>query len=247
MSEIVGTTSDEELARQTQAGSFEAFEELVRRFERRIFTFVTRTCGPPADAAEITQATFVKAFQSIRRFDCRYTFAAWLFTIARRKCIDDYRAARPPTNAPMPEQFDLEDPAELLAHKEDCKNLWDLIRLHLSAVQFQALWLRYAEEMDVPEIARVLGKTRIYTKVILFRARQTLATEFGERRFLTDLSLTDAPSAKAEQLGNSPAEAVAGRSSFSRAPTRPEENPGVQFRGRGPVPAFALVGSKRSL
>jgi len=49
-----------------------------------------------------------------------------------------------------------------------------LARRCLSAVQFQALWLRYAEDLELAEIARVLGKTRIHVKVLLFRARKTL-------------------------------------------------------------------------
>jgi DNA-directed RNA polymerase specialized sigma24 family protein len=43
--------------------------------------------------------------------------------------------------------------------------------------QFQALWLRYAEDMDIEHIARVLGKTQTHIKVLLFRARHKLATE----------------------------------------------------------------------
>ena len=43
--------------------------------------------------------------------------------------------------------------------------------------QFQALWLRYAEDMRVAQIARVLGKTQTHVKVLLFRARRKLAVE----------------------------------------------------------------------
>ena len=63
--------SDEELARQTQAGSLTAFEELVYRYEHRIYAFVIQCCHNEADASEVTQDTFVRAFQGIARFDAQ--------------------------------------------------------------------------------------------------------------------------------------------------------------------------------
>ena len=105
--------SDEELARETQAGSgsLAAFEDLVYRYQQRIYAFVTHCCRNSADAQEVTQDTFVRAFQAIAQFDPRRGFAPWLFTIARRKCIDHHRAAPPAMAAgPMPELLDPVDP-----------------------------------------------------------------------------------------------------------------------------------------
>jgi RNA polymerase sigma-70 factor, ECF subfamily len=167
--------SDEELARQTQAGSLTAFEELVYRYEGRIYAFVSRCCRNGTDAREVTQETFVRAFQAIGQFDPRRGFASWLFTIARRKAIDHHRAARHTVGEEaIDEQLDDEDPSELLARQEEQRNLWRLARAKLSEAQFQVLWLRYAEEMTVAEIARVVSKTQIHVKVILFRAREVL-------------------------------------------------------------------------
>jgi RNA polymerase sigma-70 factor, ECF subfamily len=167
--------SDEELARQTQAGSLTAFEEIVYRYERRIYAFVSNSCRSSADAREVTQDTFVKAFQAIDQFDPRFAFASWLFTIARRKCIDLHRAAPPVPEPDAPELAPQPDPAESLARAEDRQALWTLASRLLPEAQFQALWLRYAEDMTVAEIARVLRKTRTHVKVLLFRARQALA------------------------------------------------------------------------
>src|SRR5258708_2861462 len=105
--------TDEDLARRTQAGSLAAFEELVARYEHRVYAFVVQSLGHGVDAREVTQDTFVKAFQSIGQFDCRRAFAAWLFTIARRKAIDHHRAAAPLADGGVPEQIDPGDPAEL--------------------------------------------------------------------------------------------------------------------------------------
>lgn len=171
--------TDQELARQTQAGSLAAFEELVYRYEGRIYRFVVNMCGNGTDAREVTQDTFVRAFQAIEQFDPQRSFAPWLFTIARRKCLDLYRAARHPVDEQAPELVDEDDPAQLLARQEERQGLWGLARRNLPKPQFQALWLKYSEEMSVVEIAQVLGKTQAHVKVLLFRARRALGRELS--------------------------------------------------------------------
>ena len=104
MIEELPSVPDEELARRTQAGSLEAFEQLVYRYEGRVHAFVTQFCRNPTDVGEVTQDTFVRAFQRMEQFDSRRVFAAWLFTIARRQCIDRHRAAPPVAAAPMPDR-----------------------------------------------------------------------------------------------------------------------------------------------
>jgi RNA polymerase sigma-70 factor (ECF subfamily) len=174
--------SDEDLARQSQAGSLTAFEELVRRYENRIYAFVFQSCGHDTDAREVTQDTFVRAFEAIAQFDPNRPFAAWLFTIARRKGIDCFRARIPAGDQTAPEEIDSDDPAELLARRDEAQALWRRARGALPDGQFQSLWLRYAEDMDIADIARVLGKTQTHVKVLLFRARHTLAAELDTAR-----------------------------------------------------------------
>ena len=173
------SASDEALVRQSQAGSLAAFEELVYRYEHRIYAFVLQSCRNRADALEVTQDAFVKAFQAINQFDGEHAFAGWLFTIARRKCIDHHRAAPPVPAEEVPELPHGDDPARLLSEREERENLWRLARQHLPEIQFQALWLKYVEDMAIAEIARVLRKTQTHVKVLLFRARQTLAREIA--------------------------------------------------------------------
>jgi len=178
----IPSLSDEELARQAQAGSLEPFEELVSRYEGRVHAFVAQFCRNATDAREVTQDTFVKAFQSLEQFDARRVFAAWLFTIARRKCIDRHRAASRVTDEAIPELLDDADPSELIARREEGRNLWQFARRRLGENQFQALWLHYAEDFDVARIAQVMGKTRVHVKVLLFRARQILGRDLNPDR-----------------------------------------------------------------
>ncbi len=173
--------SDEALARQAQAGCASSFEALVERYEARIFRFAQNSCRNEADAQELTQDTFVSAWLNLRQFDPGRPFATWLFVIARRKCIDRSRARRRETAGELPEPAGVGDPSGALAQRETVLDIWDQARRVLPGLQFQALWLRYTEEMSVADIARVLRRTRVHVKVLLFRARHSLAAKLRER------------------------------------------------------------------
>jgi RNA polymerase sigma-70 factor (ECF subfamily) len=122
-----------------------------------------------------TQDTFVRAFQALGQFDVRQSFAPWIFTIARRKCIDHFRTRKPLTEERPPEETNTDDPAALLEKQEEAQSLWAVARQSLPPAQFQALWLYYVEEMSGAEIAAALGKTPTHIKVMLLRARRSLA------------------------------------------------------------------------
>lgn len=181
MSSTAGALSDEDLARGAQQGSLADFEELVRRYEVRLLRFLAQGCRNEADAADLTQDAFVAAFRNLASFDCSRCFATWLFTIARRKQIDYFRSkGRAEESTAEPERVDEDDPASQLARREDHQNLWVRARAVLSELQYQALWLRYAEEMPVDQVAQVLRRTQTHVKVILFRSRSILAAGLGD-------------------------------------------------------------------
>jgi RNA polymerase sigma-70 factor, ECF subfamily len=227
--------SDEDLARETQAGSLLAFEELVSRYERRIYGFVLQFCSNSTDAAEITQDTFVKAFRNIAQYNPRHAFPGWLFTIARHHCIDRYRAALPVSEAVPPEGADTADPAEVLASHEDKNSLWRLARRVLPSAQFQVIWLTYAESMRAREIARVMNRTTTHVKVMLFRARRTLRRALEESRpdFLA-IEPTGTPARSNAAAGRRPITLRA----MSRWPFPAEPAHGSVARKLGPIPGI---------
>jgi len=185
----------DELAREARAGSIAAFEELVSICENRVFSFVCMLSRSPEDAREITQDTFVRAFQALPQYDPGQPFAAWLFTIARRKFIDHCRRQPPGATHEIPDEAGPDTPVELLARREEAAELWRKARQVLPDLQFQAIWLRYAEDMEVAQISRVLGRTKTHVKVLLFRARLALAralrTERSHSRPLAPELITD--------------------------------------------------------
>lgn len=168
--------TDGELVRETRACSLSAFEELVYRYEQRIFRFVAQSGCCEADIREITQDTFVRAFQSLEQFHSERSFSAWLFAIARRRRVDQFRAAqrRPSTPLQDTEPCPAADPSEHMASREEAERIWELARQRLSPDQFEVLWLKYVEEMDIAGIAQAVQKTVPHVKILLFRARRIL-------------------------------------------------------------------------
>jgi RNA polymerase sigma-70 factor (ECF subfamily) len=96
--------ADEELLNNFLNGSEDAFTELMRRHEDRIFSLAMRMTGNRADALDATQETFIQAFRKAARFRGDSAFGTWLWRIGVNACNDILRKRK---RAPQPE----EDPA----------------------------------------------------------------------------------------------------------------------------------------
>jgi len=86
--------SDLALVRALQAGDDRAFDELLRRHTDALYRFVRRYVESDADAEDLTQEAFVRAYFGVRDFGSRAKFLTWLFRIAHNLCIDFLRSRR---------------------------------------------------------------------------------------------------------------------------------------------------------
>jgi len=80
--------SDEQLADQVQQGKVTAFNELVGRYEQKILRYTRRLIQNHHDAEDITQDTFLKAFQNIKSFDLNARWSPWLYRIAHNLSLN---------------------------------------------------------------------------------------------------------------------------------------------------------------
>src|SRR5687768_12683227 len=87
-------TSDEQMVRRALAGDKEAFGEIVRRWERRIYALAFGMLGCAEDAREATQETFFAAFRNLRGFRGEAKVSSWLHRIAVNQCITRQRRSR---------------------------------------------------------------------------------------------------------------------------------------------------------
>src|SRR5467141_5419840 len=83
-----GAADDRELVRRAQGEDQEAFEELVRRHQHRVFAVAGGILRRREDVEDIAQQVFVKAYFSLKRFDQRAAFSTWLYKITVNECWD---------------------------------------------------------------------------------------------------------------------------------------------------------------
>ncbi|MHC4202712.1 MAG: RNA polymerase sigma factor [Planctomycetota bacterium] len=169
----------EDLVGRARGGSDAAFEELVERFSGRLYQFLVARGARPADAEDLVQETFVRAYQALDRYDSRWSFQTWLFTIGRRCAISQHRARR--KLVPLPEEELAAAPAVDTAADDGPGTLWRRAAKLLSPRHYEALWLRYGEDMSVREIGRVMGMSELHARVVLHRARSRLAAYLSAR------------------------------------------------------------------
>ena len=163
-----------ETVRLAAAGDRRAFEKLVHLHHRRVLNYVFQMTRQKQDAEDLTQQTFVKAFQHIERVDPARPIINWLLTIARRTSLNHFRSARKWDLAPLEIASTEPSPAHQLEHQDRAENLWARARRVLSQREFEVLWLRFAEERSTEETARITGLTQIHVKVLVHRARHHL-------------------------------------------------------------------------
>ncbi len=170
--------SSEELAGRAKSGCQASFTELVHRYVPRLQAFLRRRNRNKDEVEDLVQDTLVKAYRNLDRYDDSWRFSTWLFTIAGRVAVSRHRRRQlepgsfdPQAHAPAPD--------EAADRREQRESLWAMAA-ELPTGQYRALWLRYAEDMSVMEIAAALGKSQVWVKVSLYRARMSLARRLNE-------------------------------------------------------------------
>jgi RNA polymerase sigma-70 factor, ECF subfamily len=170
------SSGDEELVSRAQQGCKVSFDRLLRRFQSPVLQFFRRR-GANSDAEDLLQETFLRVYKDLAGYRRRGSFAAWLFTIARRVSISHHRVARPESGNHSADGVAsaAPEPWHAMAAEEDRRRLWALAQGILSVDEVTALWLYYTEDMPIADIARVLEKSRSAVKSMIFRARAKLS------------------------------------------------------------------------
>jgi RNA polymerase sigma-70 factor (ECF subfamily) len=179
---VADTESDIELlAERSRAGCQASFEALVAHFEKRIFHYLCQMTRNEHDAQDLTQVTFLKAYQNIHSYQSRGTFAAWLYTIAKRTALNHFRDARVGEELQPDLAAPTDSPSAILEQKDSSSALWKLAR-SLKPNQYEALWLRYGEGFSISETARIMKTSSLQVRVLLHRARAALAKKAQTNR-----------------------------------------------------------------
>lgn len=188
--QALATAREEELVQRAQAGELEAFEELVVRHERWVFTLARRITGHLQDAEDATQQAFLSAMENLPAFRGESSFSTWLRRIATHAALKILRKKRglptipldPPAETgqegepvPHPEYIACwrETPDQLAGRRETARLIEDALE-SLDDKHRVVFVLRDIEGLSVEETARELGLSEANVKVRLLRARLRL-------------------------------------------------------------------------
>ncbi len=170
--------TDCQLAARAQRGSQGAYTEIYRRFFPRLVRFVESRMGSKLDAEEVAQETLTKVYREIGRYDNRFQFTTWIYTIAFRIAVDQQRKRSRTevsiSDANVPHKSDCS--FQSLEEQETLASIWTIARQELTTGQYSALWLLYGEGLSIKEVAKVLKRTSVGVRVSLHRARHLLRT-----------------------------------------------------------------------
>src|SRR5262249_13061240 len=185
-------------AARLRRGDPGAFEELLARYQHRLYRYLVRFVRDPALAEDLFQQSWLRVVQKIAQYDPRKNFEAWLFSVARNLAIDHLRRYKPeslddplPGGAPVETraaQFTAGGPTALdrLLERERAERLEASLEL-LPLIYREVLSLRFEEEMKIEEIAGVLNVPLSTAKTRLRRGleqmRHVLETRGAEGRW----------------------------------------------------------------
>ncbi|HJZ79153.1 MAG TPA: sigma-70 family RNA polymerase sigma factor [Pyrinomonadaceae bacterium] len=179
----LGALADGELVHSAVAGRESSFEELVRRYQRPIASYVYRMVGDYDAALDLTQEVFIKVYNSLSRYRSEFKFSTWIYKIAHNAAIDHLRrhsvrehhllvgdeATRPgmviESRRLTPEQE---------SEREERRSEIESVVQSLPSAYRELIVLRHSHDLSYDEIAEVTGLPLGTVKNRLFRAREAM-------------------------------------------------------------------------
>lgn len=180
---------DQEIVVHAIRGHEWAYREVVRRYERPVFSLIYRMVRDHELAEDLAQETFVKVFNALASYKPKYKFSSWIFKIANNATIDHLRRKHPDTlslegapHASTPEQQEAtalqlssrgESPLDEVEARELGSQIEDAVA-QLRPEYRSCILLRHVEDKSYEEIAEILELPLGTVKTYIHRARNEL-------------------------------------------------------------------------
>jgi len=184
--------TDEELITEILGGETAAFSELAARHRPRVERLCQRFFSDPEIARDLAQESFIRAYTALSTFRREMPFAAWLRAIVTNLCYDELRRRRRRPEELVADFTAAEvqwmnlvneaTPEEIVSAAEQRREAHDLAHRLLDSLRAEdrtVLILRDTEELNVSEIAGIMGWSEAKVKIRAFRARQVLRKQAG--------------------------------------------------------------------
>jgi RNA polymerase sigma-70 factor (ECF subfamily) len=180
---------DADVVALAQQGRESAYRELIRRYERPVFSLVFRMVRDRTLAEDLSQETFIKVLNNIDRYDPDFKFSSWLFKIANNLAIDHLRRRQLPTismhGAPdattasriEATAFDVASDGESALDELEARELGTAIEKAIASLRPEyrsCIMLRHVEGRSYEEIAATLDLPLGTVKTYIHRARHEL-------------------------------------------------------------------------
>ena len=191
--ELAGAT-DQEVVALARHGQEAAYRELVRRYERPVFSLVYRMVRDRELAEDLAQETFVKALNAIESYRPEFKFSSWIFKIANNAAIDHLRRRELDTlslddspHAETPEAIEatalqIGDRQETALEEVEARELGGEIETAIARLRPEyrsCILLRHVDGRAYEEIAEILGLPLGTVKTYIHRARNELRLMLG--------------------------------------------------------------------
>jgi RNA polymerase sigma-70 factor (ECF subfamily) len=169
---IFREADDQDLVLRARGGHVEAFNVLVSRWEKKIYNHLLRIAPDAEEAFDLSQETFLKAYQSLNRLDDPARFGSWLYRIAHNEGISFLRKRRP--DGEMPEQVTGLPGAFGMASVETSLAVRQALEC-LTFEQRESVLLKVCDGFKFEEIASILDtptstiKSRVYSALEAMR------------------------------------------------------------------------------
>jgi RNA polymerase sigma-70 factor, ECF subfamily len=177
------TLADGELVLTAVSGREAAFEELVRRYQRPIASYVYRMVGDYDAALDLTQEVFIKVYNSLSRYRSEFKFSTWIYKIAHNTAIDHLRrhtvrdqimtTGGEGTRSEIAIESRRLTP-EQESEREERRSEIESVVQSLPAAYRELIVLRHSHDLSYDEIAEVTGLPLGTVKNRLFRAREAM-------------------------------------------------------------------------
>lgn len=176
---------DKKIIKEIRKGDVAAFSLLIDRYRHMVYTLAFQLMKNEADAEEVAQDAFLKAYRGLNKFEGRSAFSTWIYRITYHQALSKLRKIKgreigyDDDKSGTSGNSSFDEMASDNIEKEDRKRFLKQALSKLKGEEATVLTLFYFEELRVEEISDITGLTVSNVKVKLHRGRQNLMSELN--------------------------------------------------------------------
>jgi RNA polymerase sigma-70 factor (ECF subfamily) len=164
--------NEAELVRRCLQGDAQAFEPLVQKYQKVLFNVALRMVGSVEEARDITQSTFLKAYEKLRTFDGRHKFFSWIYRILINESLNVLKQRK--SHQPLDPGLESTGNPQAEAQARELQDHVQAALMKLSPEHREVLVLRHFAELSYGDMSATLRIPETTVKSRLYEARQRL-------------------------------------------------------------------------